>query len=44
MSCGGTAGEESADGGGGEERVLFNANQGQEWTRIAPQFKKGISK
>jgi hypothetical protein len=30
--------------GGGEERVQFNANQGQEWTSFAPQCKKGISK
>jgi hypothetical protein len=42
MSCRGTVGEERGDGG--EERVQFNANQGWEWTRIAPQLKKGISK
>ncbi len=30
--------------GGEEERVQFNANQGQEWTSFAPQCKEGISK
>ncbi len=29
-------------GVGGEERVQFNANQGQEWTSFAPQCKKGM--
>ncbi len=42
MSCRGTIGERK--GGWGEERGQFNANLGWEWTRIAPQFKKGISK
>jgi hypothetical protein len=31
-------------GGWGEEKVQFNINLGWEWPRIAPQFKKGISK
>jgi hypothetical protein len=42
MNWRGPLGEKGGDGG--EERVQFNANQGQEWTSFASQCKKGISK
>ncbi len=42
MNLEGTVGGKGGDGE--EERVQFNANQGQEWTSFAPQCMKRISK